>query len=144
MSFNVTENLNRGQGFGWCRTRTFLRAKCKTARLSASLAMSFADYIYNTMSFPKIQYAHWLKISCLSKAVEGATKNEVISLRSLALVFPSKRINRSGNYFLFLGGGGTLSTDRWRTSSPQIWIYLICMTKERQFFLLLAESLGAT
>lgn len=32
-------------------------------------------------------------------AVEGATKNEVISLRSLASVFPSKAIGWSGNCF---------------------------------------------
>lgn len=40
-----------------------------------------------------------LKISCLKMAMEGATKNEVIFLRSLALVFPSKAISWSGNVF---------------------------------------------
>lgn len=32
-------------------------------------------------------------------AMRGATKNEVISLRSLALIFPSKAISLSGNFF---------------------------------------------
>lgn len=54
----------------------FVQTTCKTAWLSASIAISIVDYyIYNTMSFPETQYAHWLKISCLNMAAEGATKN---------------------------------------------------------------------
>lgn len=103
------------------------RLNVKQSRLSASIVNY---YIYNTMSFPEIQYAHWLKISCLSTAEERTTKNEVISLRSWGSVLPSKRNQSKWKHFF--GPRCPL-----RASSAQIWMSNMY---EKGFFLALAKS----